>query len=413
MSASSSRLSQASLECNGAVVVGAGIAGLAVAAALTNISGVQHIHILEKSSPADFDSSHQGAALILSPNGLKALRALGGEECLQQVLNEGSHIQGNAILHENNHDHQDHHRVIEDTTLQTTGLPQVLIRWGVLRRILKEVMDDTHVHISTNVEATSYQVCENARVQVINKDGCKIFIPNDNYDDDSTPLLIAADGIDSHFSKLLHPTKNIKDNGRVNIKAVINKSLPSKNGITYSYFEGNIACFAGPAGDDYTYWAISLPSSHEDHLETASVDLEKTKIHLLMTLSRIEVPPFIIELIQDTAPELIFVRQSQESIRVSELYSRHNVVLVGDAAHAMSPSYGQCGSMALEDAVTLACCIKMNDSLEEALSNYSQARTSRSEEMVKRSAERTKKAVTGEPTEDVSQWIFQWEPPCM
>merc|ERR1712232_1112243 len=85
------------------------------------------------------------------------------------------------------------------------------------------------------------------------------------------------------------------------------------------------------------------------------------------------------------------------------------VVLVGDAAHAMSGSYGQNPNFALEDAAILACSLRDNDSVEAALESYSEERVNRCLEMQKRSAERAAKAMKGEQAEDVSKWIFQWD----
>ena len=137
-------------------MIGAGFAGLATALSLSSIAGVRPIFVLEKSNPQELESSNQGAAVILSPNGLKAIRALGGDETLKQVLEEGSHIRGNIMLHEMTRIQNG--RVVEDKTLETTGLPQVLIRWGVLRRILQRLIDETNgIHVIPNVEATSYR----------------------------------------------------------------------------------------------------------------------------------------------------------------------------------------------------------------------------------------------------------------
>ena len=43
------------------------------------------------------------------------------------------------------------------------------------------------------------------------------------------------------------------------------------------------------------------------------------------------------------------------------------MLAIGDAAHAMSASYGQACNFALEDAATLAACIRDSDDLVEAL----------------------------------------------
>jgi 2-polyprenyl-6-methoxyphenol hydroxylase-like FAD-dependent oxidoreductase len=57
-------------------------------------------------------------------------------------------------------------------------------------------------------------------------------------------------------------------------------------------------------------------------------------------------------------------------------------VLVGDAAHAVSPSSGQGASMALEDAVTLGRCLRARADLGAALADYEGLRRERVEKVV-------------------------------
>lgn len=58
------------------------------------------------------------------------------------------------------------------------------------------------------------------------------------------------------------------------------------------------------------------------------------------------------------------------------------VVLIGDAAHATSPSAGQGTSQALEDAVVLAQCVRDIPNLEDAFAAYEQIRRKRAEKVV-------------------------------
>ncbi|MET1007435.1 MAG: FAD-dependent monooxygenase, partial [Propionibacteriaceae bacterium] len=64
-------------------------------------------------------------------------------------------------------------------------------------------------------------------------------------------------------------------------------------------------------------------------------------------------------------------------------WSRGRVVAVGDAVHAISPSAGQGASLALEDAATLARCLRDSPSYEQAFANYQQLRQPRAEKIVK------------------------------
>ncbi|MET0692936.1 MAG: NAD(P)/FAD-dependent oxidoreductase, partial [Propionibacteriaceae bacterium] len=64
-------------------------------------------------------------------------------------------------------------------------------------------------------------------------------------------------------------------------------------------------------------------------------------------------------------------------------WSRGRVVAVGDAVHAISPSAGQGASLALEDATTLARCLRDSPSYEQAFANYQQLRQPRAEKIVR------------------------------
>lgn len=186
-------------------------------------------------------------------------------------------------------------------------------------------------------------------------------------------------------------------------------------GTTYSFFASDgsrIGCFAGPAGQDKTYWAISLAEDSIDFLnDNGPTDPEVMKAGLLSKLASLQSNDcqFAINLIEDTSPGLIYVTKSAEAIKIGpSLESNSKIVLVGDSAHAMSGSYGQNPNFALEDAVVLAKCIKDEPSVSKALKIYSQLRVDRCLEMQRRSSERAIKSMKGEESEDVSKWIFRW-----
>ena len=62
-------------------------------------------------------------------------------------------------------------------------------------------------------------------------------------------------------------------------------------------------------------------------------------------------------------------------------YHRGSVVLLGDAAHAMTPNLGQGGGQALEDAIALAAAISRASSVAGALSQYDHERRGRTQAM--------------------------------
>ncbi|MEV5298946.1 FAD-dependent monooxygenase [Amycolatopsis methanolica] len=58
------------------------------------------------------------------------------------------------------------------------------------------------------------------------------------------------------------------------------------------------------------------------------------------------------------------------------------MIIVGDAAHATSPASGQGASMAIEDAVVLAKCLRDTGDVHDAFTTYESLRRHRAERVV-------------------------------
>lgn len=433
-----SRLSSTASESEGleqVVIVGGGIAGLATAAALQNIANISGIQVLEKSSHESFSQKEGiGAGAQLGPNGLRALRAIGGEELMQRVIDAGSILKGNAIVIPG----MSHPMLQPDSTEEDSGLPQVFVRWSVLRRILKDLLAP-EVNIRTNAgsDLCGYEVADDGSLNILSESGGVIL----STPSASTSLIVGADGAVSKCRYWVQtgqsniPAKEIEkvntcdivDTGRINIKAVVPKSLGDsfEEGYTYCFFApgGGVACFAGPAGENYTYWAISIVDEKDE--ETGEVtdflaniadksDMKEVKLALLAKLSSLGTDDvkFAFDMIEATAPEIIYASRSKEAQNIGPSLATNDgkVVLVGDAAHAMSGAYGQNPNFALEGAAELATCIRNSICVKTALLEYSSQRVGRCVEMQKRSAERATKAMKGEKDlENVSEWIHSWD----
>ena len=418
---------------------------------------VSNVKVLEASSKEDFINTKNGAAAQLGPNGLRALNFISSssssdddkEDMIQKVLNMGGILEGNVMMLPGGQQ-----MAVPDTTQVDTGIPQVLVRWGMLRSLLVNQLPDDIVITDAGKDIAGYKLNNNNS----NEDGSVTMIDSSgNPISDlsiSTPLIIGADGVRSTFRALVRKDvtyltatatkddnisdasgEDVKYGGRINIKAVVNKSLGEeyKSGHTHASFapDGSVAIFAGPAGDGATYWAISVADSvtsdgEGDNTSTFIDDLptneadgklsrESLKQKLLNKLNGLDSTDYIqsvITLIDETDAEDIFCQKSEEAKELGNhpLHSKDGrIVLAGDAAHAMSASYGQAANFALEDAATLAACIRDGDNLVDALKDYSAKRLDRCIEMQTRSAERAAKAMKGEQVEDVSKWIFQWE----
>lgn len=94
----------------------------------------------------------------------------------------------------------------------------------------------------------------------------------------------------------------------------------------------------------------------------------------------------------DRTPAVEIVRATREIYRPWATYDFPSVpawrtdrmVIIGDAAHATSPAAGQGAAMAIEDAVTLARCLRDVPSIPKALAAYEGLRRERVEAVVER-----------------------------
>jgi 2-polyprenyl-6-methoxyphenol hydroxylase-like FAD-dependent oxidoreductase len=77
-------------------------------------------------------------------------------------------------------------------------------------------------------------------------------------------------------------------------------------------------------------------------------------------------------------------------------------VLIGDAAHATSPSAGQGASLALEDAIVLAKCLRDKPETSVAFRTFEQLRRERAEKVVKVARQRGENKVTSNP---LARWM--------
>jgi 2-polyprenyl-6-methoxyphenol hydroxylase-like FAD-dependent oxidoreductase len=88
----------------------------------------------------------------------------------------------------------------------------------------------------------------------------------------------------------------------------------------------------------------------------------------------------------DSVPEDGVLRHDIYTLPPLSGYVSGRMVLLGDAAHAMTPTLGQGGCQALEDAVVLAECLGGVPDLAAALARYDRLRRSRTQRVARRSA---------------------------
>jgi 2-polyprenyl-6-methoxyphenol hydroxylase-like FAD-dependent oxidoreductase len=155
--------------------------------------------------------------------------------------------------------------------------------------------------------------------------------------------------------------------------------LESTNGTMYMSFCLNSFFGYQVADDGEVYWF----DNYYQKREPAPGEIESTSdSELKARLIELHKPDHhpIEKIIAST--EMDIIRWSVVEMPPLSTWYKDRVVLVGDAAHAMGPHSGQGGSMAMEDAIVLAKCLRDIPDIGTAFATYQSIRKQRVEHVV-------------------------------
>ena len=131
---------------------------------------------------------------------------------------------------------------------------------------------------------------------------------------------------------------------------------------------------------DEVFWFSNVPWAKEatrDELSAISPEVWKER---LLELHRDDPEP-VLEIIKAT-PAREFGKWPTRDMPTLPVWYRGAVCVMGDAAHATSPSAGQGGSMALEDTMVLSKCLRDIPNIEQAFSTFQNLRKTRVEAVI-------------------------------
>ncbi len=296
-----------------------------------------------------------GAGFLLQPTGLSVLQKL---NCLEDILQLGAPVErlyghtpgGRTILNLHYHDLQ--------SDLYGVGLHR-----ASLLHVLCQVMEETGIPLQLGTEIVSLQ---NAGSQsyLVDKEGQQ-YGPYD--------LVIVADGSRSSLRTQLGLSCRVKPYNWGAIWYIGEDKEAHFRKELYQVFQST-KTLLGFLPTGFTpghetaplvsmFWSLRL-----DHYEAwKERGLQPWKEEVLRLVPRAE--SFLPQI---TEPEQL-IRAGYFDV-VMKQWSNDRAVVIGDAAHAMSPQLGQGVNLALFDAMVLADCIERTDSLPEALANYNHQR---------------------------------------
>jgi 2-polyprenyl-6-methoxyphenol hydroxylase-like FAD-dependent oxidoreductase len=194
-------------------------------------------------------------------------------------------------------------------------------------------------------------------------------------------FLIGCDGVHSRTRRLINPDAPLPHyTTLIGTGGFAPDSSFAPTTDTMHFVFGKRAFFGyhvSASGD--LYWFANLfqrePPSRGDLDMIASEEWQERMLDLFR-----EDMPLICEMIRATQSTII--GYPFYDIPTQPVWHKGQVVLVGDAIHAVSPSAGQGASLAVEDAAVLAKCLRDIPDLALAFATYERLRRTRDERMV-------------------------------
>jgi 2-polyprenyl-6-methoxyphenol hydroxylase-like FAD-dependent oxidoreductase len=340
-------------------VVGAGVAGPVAAIALNRV-GIEAV-VFER-EPAN--APRGGSWLTFQANGMDALQAVGLAEPVRSLgfdVETISYINGRG-------------KALGRTPLaapRPDGQVSQMMRRDDLYRTLANLATDRNIEVVHDKTLTDATMTAHG-VQAQFTDGSRA----------EGDLLIGCDGIHSRVRSLIDPDAVPPRYVPVlNVGGYIPNftvDVPAKE---FRMQFGTRCFFAWmPTPDGGTVWFANPPMAPEPDNGVLSGMTDGQWRAWLHQLMDGDVGPA--SAIIDAAPGPMFGWATYD-MPVVKRWHNGRMVIIGDAAHATAPAAGQGASMALEDAVILAKCLRDSPDYATAFTTFESTRRHRVERIVK------------------------------
>lgn len=364
------------------LIAGGGIAGPAAAIALAK-AGI-NAEIFE-AYPEDADCT--GAFLTLTANGQDALRAIDVDQPMFAASFPATRLRlfspAGAQL--------------ADAPLgRDHPCPRTITR-AALSRLLRAEANERGIPIRYSKRLASADIDGHGRVTATFADGTSA----------TGDLLIGADGIHSPIRALIAPAAPTPRYTGLTIACGYSDTVISEVGTEgYAMYYGSSAFFGCTLGpNDRTWWFARIPGLPAANTNSYGADRIAEAFEA------------------DSTPAARLIRSTHGPLTVTGAYdlahlpmwSNNGMVVIGDAAHATSPATTQGASMAIEDAVVIAQCLRDIPDLPQALAAYEHLRRPRVERIVQSGASDENPVPSapgprrGNPAESAHAYHIDWD----
>jgi 2-polyprenyl-6-methoxyphenol hydroxylase-like FAD-dependent oxidoreductase len=326
-------------------VIGAGIGGLAATAALRQAG--HHVMVYEQA--ARF--ARIGAGIQMMPNSMKVLRGLGVEEPLRRVaFSPYSHL--NRVW--------DTGEITRELPMPETlyGAPYLCMHRADLHDALRSVVPLDHIQLGKKLIGLDHR---SGQVRLAFADGSRA----------AADLVVGADGVHSTVREIVIGPDVPIHKGRIAYRAVFPARLmdgfdigPSRT--KWWGTDRHIVIYYTTSARSEVYFVTSVPEA-ADWITPESWSAKGDVVELRAAYGGFHHDVrAVLEACPDCHKWAILEREPLPR------WSDGPVVLLGDAAHPMTPYMAQGAATAIEDAAVLARCLNAvnGEDVEVALRRY-------------------------------------------
>ena len=343
-----------------ALVIGGGIAGPVAAMALQQ-AGIQAT--VYEAHPRSAEGI--GVFLTLASNGIDALRTIDADK---PVLAAGFPTPGILLRSATG----------KPLGAARAGLP---LPDGTTSHTLKRA--DLYTAIHQQATARGIVVQHGKHLVDVEPTGDGVQALFDDGSDATGQVLIGADGIHSVVRRRIDPKAPAPSYvGLVNLGGYARGVPVDAEPGSYTMIFGRRAFFGyALAPDGEVWWFANLPHGEQPARgEVEAITAEQWQRRLAELYAQDAGPA--VRLVQASDPADIMRASPTHSLPHLPVWHRDRMVVIGDAAHAPTPSSGQGASLAVEDAVVLAKCLR-DLPHQEAFAAYERLRRARVERIAK------------------------------
>jgi 2-polyprenyl-6-methoxyphenol hydroxylase-like FAD-dependent oxidoreductase len=243
------------------------------------------------------------------------------------------------------------------------GFGTVAIHRGRLQSILLQALDPQKIHTAKKLKNFSQ---EGGQVTAFFDDGSSY----------QGSCMIGADGLRSIMRQQLFGEQPLRYSGQTCWRGIVNHTLPEK--VRDAMFE----LWGTRSGQRFAYSQIT---EHEVYyyatLATAPGGKDEGDIKTLLHKHYNSFGSIASSIIEAIHPTTV-IRTDLYDLQPMKTWTKGNVALLGDAAHATTPNLGQGAAQAIEDAFVVISCLKEHAHISEALQSYNRKRLRKAHHIV-------------------------------